>query len=110
MSWKFWEKRITIEDMFPNKQTKDIAYRSIEAYIITPLGIERLNRENNPPLSYEGAQILQALKRGQCTIGELADVCNHLYGPSARRELEKLVELGLIKRNDVQRPIITKHK
>jgi hypothetical protein len=33
-------------------------------YMITPKGIERLKRTNNPPLTYEAAQMLAALAEG----------------------------------------------
>ena len=110
MGWKFWEKKITIEEMLPSKATENVSYRTIEAYTITPLGIERLIRENNPTLSYDGAQILGAVKKGKCTIGELADVCSHLYAPSGRKELEMLVEEGLIRREDVEIRMQTKYR
>jgi hypothetical protein len=38
---------------------------SIEAYILTASGRERIQRENNPLLSYEGALILDALIKGK---------------------------------------------
>lgn len=92
MSWKFWKKDTPV---------KTYSQRSIEAYVITSLGLERLGREHSPTLTYEGAKILWALRKGKCTIGELVDVCSHLYAPALTRELGKLVELGLIKQEDV---------
>lgn len=92
MGWKFWGKSTPVKTY--NK-------RNIQAYVITSLGLERLRREHSPTLTYEGAQMLWALRKAKCTIGELADVCSHLHAPARRRELDKLLELELIKREDV---------
>ena len=75
--------------------------RRIEAYRLTSKGYDRLSRGDNPSLSYEGALILGLLKDGRYTAGDIAMRCGHATGGYVRHELEKLILLNLIVRDDV---------
>ena len=76
--------------------------RRVEAYILTNKGHERYEMRTDTEISYEGAIILAALMRhGKRTVGQLVDDCGHAYAPSLRREIDDLLEKGVIKRDDV---------
>jgi hypothetical protein len=74
---------------------------SVEVYVITVEGTNRTGMRSHESLSYEGAQILDALMRhGKSTIGELADTCPHLSSPALREQIYNLIAIGFIGRSD----------
>jgi len=74
---------------------------SVEAYVTTVEGMNRARMRSHESLSYEGAQILDALMRhGRLTIGELADTCPHLSSSALREQIDNLIALGFIGKSD----------
>ena len=65
MDLNFWKKN-------KDKNRKQ-RQRFIEAYRLTAKGLERLKRQGDPTLSYEGAKIISFLKDGRQTIGNIVD-------------------------------------